>query len=46
MISYKDENHRIKRLEQMKQYYYKKKQDLLKDFKITIKKEKTTIYFN
>jgi len=46
MISYKDEIHRKKRLQQMKEYYYKKKQDLLKDFKITIKKEKTTIYFN
>ena len=42
---YKDEDHRKKRLEQMKTYYYKKKKALLKEFKITISHEKYTIDF-
>ena len=43
---YKDEAHRIKRLEQMRSYYHKKKKSLLKEFKIVISHEKQTINFN
>jgi hypothetical protein len=43
---YKDEEHRLKRLEQMRTYYHKKKKLLLKEFKITFSNVKTTINFN
>ena len=43
---YKDETHRLKRLEQMRSYYYKKKKANLKEFKVTISHEKYTINFN
>jgi hypothetical protein len=42
---YKDDKHRILRLQQMRAYYYKKKQELLKDFEIVISKQKNTIHF-
>jgi hypothetical protein len=42
---YKDEKHRILRLQQMRDYYFKKKQLLLKDFEITVSKQKNTIHF-
>ena len=43
---YKDEKHRLRRLEQMRNYYHKKKKALLKDFKIVFSHEKYTINFN
>jgi hypothetical protein len=44
-IWYKDEIHRLKRLQQMRDYYHKKKKALLKEFKFTISHEKYTIDF-
>ena len=44
-IWHKDEIHRLKRLQQMRDYHHKKKKALLKEFKFTISHEKYTIDF-